>query len=192
MKVEFATFLGERFLSPDALTDRWALQPLVWWQYPDSSFPTLQTLTLKLLGQPYLSSCAERNWSTYKFIHSLKRNKMALAHAEDLVYMHSNLRLLSRRNEEYVNTATKMWDIAGDSWNEINIHGGAGILENEVSGFFHQMPWQIGGPYNIWFCGNTMAPHFKLFKPLPLNFLNNLVYLHVLRGIRAHKNSFIL
>ena len=31
---------------------------------------------------------------------------------------------------EYVNTATKMWDIARDSWNESNIHGGAGILEN--------------------------------------------------------------
>ena len=23
-----------------------------------------------------------------------------------------------------------MWDIVGDSWNESNIHGGAGILEN--------------------------------------------------------------
>ena len=31
---------------------------------------------------------------------------------------------------EYVNTATYMWDIAGESWNEGNIHGGAGILEN--------------------------------------------------------------
>ena len=55
---------------------------------------------------------------------------MALARAEDLVYVHSNLRLLSRRNEEYVNTATKMWDIVEDSWNESGIHGGAGILEN--------------------------------------------------------------
>ena len=55
---------------------------------------------------------------------------MALARAEDLVYVHSNLRLLSRHNEEYINTITKMWDIAGDSWNESNIHGGAGILEN--------------------------------------------------------------
>ena len=55
---------------------------------------------------------------------------MAPARAEDLVYVHSNLRLLSRRNEEYINIATKMWDIAGDSWNESNIHGGAGILEN--------------------------------------------------------------
>ena len=55
---------------------------------------------------------------------------MALAHADDLVYVHSNLRLLSRRNEEYVNIATKMWDIAGDSWNESDIHGRVGILEN--------------------------------------------------------------
>ena len=55
---------------------------------------------------------------------------MATARAENLVYVHSNLRLLSRHNVEYVNTATKMWDIVGDSWNEGDIHGGAGILEN--------------------------------------------------------------
>ena len=55
---------------------------------------------------------------------------MAPARTEDLVYVHSNLRLLSRRNAEYVNTTIKMWDIARDTWNESNIHGGAGILEN--------------------------------------------------------------
>ena len=55
---------------------------------------------------------------------------MAPARVEDLVYVHSNLRLLSRRNKEYVNTTTKMWDIAGDSWNESDIHGGTEILEN--------------------------------------------------------------
>ncbi|XP_075670346.1 uncharacterized protein LOC142640138 [Castanea sativa] len=58
------------------------------------------------------------------------RNKMAPARAEDLVYVHSNLRLLSRRNAKYINRDTNMWDIAGDSWNESDIHGGAGILEN--------------------------------------------------------------
>ena len=42
----------------------------------------------------------------------------------------------------------------------------------------------------VW--GNTKAPHFQLFKPLPLNFLDNLVHPHVLRGIGAHTNSFIL
>ena len=130
VKFEFATFLGGRFPSPDALIDKWALLPLVWWQYHGSAFPTLQSLAFKLFGQPCSSSCVERNWSTYKIIHSLKRNKMAPARTEDLVYVHSNLRLLSRRNAEYVNTTIKMWDIARDTWNESNIHGGAGILEN--------------------------------------------------------------
>ncbi|KAL4626464.1 hypothetical protein ACB092_05G098100 [Castanea dentata] len=130
VKSEFAAFSGGRFPSPAVLTDRWVFQPLVWWQYHGSAFPTLQTLALKLLGQPCSSSCAERNWSIYKFIHSLKRNKMAPARVEDLVYVHSNLRLLSRRNAEYINRDTKMWDIVGDSWNESDIHEGAGMLEN--------------------------------------------------------------
>ena len=51
-------------------------------------------------------------------------------HAKNLVYVHSNLRLLLRRNEEYVNTAAKIWDIARDSWNESDIHGGVEIHEN--------------------------------------------------------------
>ena len=55
---------------------------------------------------------------------------MAPVYAEDLVYVHSNLRLFSRRHEEYVNVATKMWDIVGDSWNDNDIHKGAEILEN--------------------------------------------------------------
>ena len=55
---------------------------------------------------------------------------MAPTHAKDLVYVHSNLQLLSRRNVEYINTAIKMWDITGDSWNESDMHGGAEILEN--------------------------------------------------------------
>ncbi|KAL1225007.1 hypothetical protein V5N11_002786 [Cardamine amara subsp. amara] len=50
----------------------------------------------KVLGQPSSSSCAERNWSTYSFIHSLKRNKLTTSRAQDLVYIHNNLRLLSR------------------------------------------------------------------------------------------------
>ena len=55
---------------------------------------------------------------------------MAPTRAGDLIYMHSNLRLLLRCNEEYVNVATKKWDIVGDSWSESDIHGGVGILEN--------------------------------------------------------------
>jgi len=34
--------------------------------------------------------------------------------AEDLVYVHSNLRLLSRNSSKYKEEETKLWDIAGD------------------------------------------------------------------------------
>ena len=45
---------------------------------------------------------------TNSFISLKKKKKMAPARVEDLVYMHSNLRILSRRNKEYVHTTTKM------------------------------------------------------------------------------------
>ena len=135
VKFEFAAFSGGRFPSLDALIDRWALLPLVWWQYHGSAFPTLQSLAFKLLGQPCSSSCAERNWSTYKFIHSLKRNKMAPARAEDLVYVHSNLRLLSSRNVEYVNTATKMWDSMIEKVKAV-IYRYEGLEDDQYSSFW--------------------------------------------------------
>ena len=34
--------------------------------------------------------------------------------AEDLVYVHTNLRLLSRRSEDYKQGASKMWDVRAD------------------------------------------------------------------------------
>ena len=54
---------------------------------------------------------------------------MAHACAEDLVYVHSNLRLLSRHHEEYINATIKMWNIARDSWTKSDIHE-VGILKN--------------------------------------------------------------
>ena len=52
---------------------------------------------------------------------------MTHVRAQDLVFVHSNFRLLSRSNEEYIKGPTKMWDIAGDSWEDP--YGGAGMLE---------------------------------------------------------------
>ncbi|RZB97903.1 hypothetical protein D0Y65_021114 [Glycine soja] len=83
-------------------------------------------VALKLLAQPCSSSCCERNWSTYSFIHSLKRNKMAPYRAEDLVFVHSNLRLLSRNTPQYHQEETKMWDVAGDDFGSLD---DCGILE---------------------------------------------------------------
>jgi hypothetical protein len=87
----------------------------------------LQKLALKLLNQPASSSCCERNWSTYSFIHSIQRNKLAPERAEDLVLIiHNNLRLLSRKAEDYSAGLTRVWDVGGDGFESLS---GVGILE---------------------------------------------------------------
>ena len=67
------------------------IEPKSWWVNFGAQTLLLQTLAFRLLGQPSSSSCAERNWSTYAFIHSLRRNKLTTSRAQDLVYIHNNL-----------------------------------------------------------------------------------------------------
>ncbi|CAD6220131.1 unnamed protein product [Miscanthus lutarioriparius] len=76
--------------------------------------------------EPASSSCCERNWSIYSFVHSVKRNALTLERAENLVFVHSNLRHLSRRTDAYKTGETRMWDVGGDSFDAL---GGVGILE---------------------------------------------------------------
>ena len=45
----------------------------------------------------------------------MKRNIITPKHVEDLVFVHSNLRLLSRRRVEYTKGDFKKWDIGGDT-----------------------------------------------------------------------------
>ena len=58
----------------------------------------------------------------------MKRNKLTPQRAEDLVYVHNNLRLLSRRSPNYNEGESKMWDIRGDDFDSMDIEN-AGILE---------------------------------------------------------------
>ena len=44
----------------------------------------------------------------------------------DLIHVHSNLRLLSRRTDAYKKGDTRMWDVGGDSFDSLS---GLGILE---------------------------------------------------------------
>ncbi|KAL7162516.1 hypothetical protein ACSBR2_042915 [Camellia fascicularis] len=76
-------------------------EPISWWANHGASTPLLQGLAFKLLSQPASSSYCERNWSTYGPIHSIKRNKLASSRAEDLVFVHCNIRMLSRKKKEY-------------------------------------------------------------------------------------------
>ncbi|XP_058221142.1 uncharacterized protein LOC131331274 [Rhododendron vialii] len=91
-------------------------EPISWWANHGASTPLLQALAFKLLSHPAFSSCCERNWSTYSVIQSVKRNRLATSRAEDLVFVHCNLHLLSRKSEEYTVGPSKYWDISGDQF----------------------------------------------------------------------------
>ena len=99
---------------PSPPEDRTHFETKQWWGTYGVHTPELKDLALKLLGQPASSSCCERNWSTYAFIHSMKRNKLTPERAEDLVFVHNNLRLLSRKSNDYQSGPSRMWDVGGD------------------------------------------------------------------------------
>ncbi|KAH1237910.1 hypothetical protein GmHk_08G022700 [Glycine max] len=69
-----------------------------WWLVHGVHAPTLQKIALK--------------------------NKTASHQAEDLVFVHSNLHLLSRNFPQYHQEETKMWDIIGDEFGSLD--------ENEI------------------------------------------------------------
>ncbi|KAK3184882.1 hypothetical protein Dsin_032168 [Dipteronia sinensis] len=123
----FSMFLKD-FAGSDSMHDRSFLSPDMWWGIHGSSTKTLQGIAFKLLGQPCSSSCCERNWSTYNFIHSMRRNKITPQRAEDLVFVHTNLRLLSRRTPTYNEGLSQMWDIGADGFDSMEMEN-AGMLE---------------------------------------------------------------
>jgi len=90
--LEYADFSSKsnNFNSFDSIGDRWILYPKYWWVMHGYSEPLLQKLALKFIVQPCSSSCCEKNWSTYSFIHSLKRNRLNPKRTEDLAYVHTN------------------------------------------------------------------------------------------------------
>ncbi|WCJ21049.1 hAT transposon superfamily [Euphorbia peplus] len=126
--VEYTNFSSLRhdFGDVDSIVDRSQLEPSYWWLIYGNAAPMLKCIAVRLLGQPASSSCCERNWSTYSFIHSMRRNKMTPKRAEDLVYVHTNLRLLSRKSQPYAQGETQMWDVGGDAFETPD---GAGLLE---------------------------------------------------------------
>lgn len=67
-----------------------------WWALYGSSAPQLKHLAMKVLSQPASASASEQSWSEYDFVHSKRRNRLKVDVARQLVYVHSNLRLLRK------------------------------------------------------------------------------------------------
>ncbi|WVZ83091.1 hypothetical protein U9M48_030271, partial [Paspalum notatum var. saurae] len=123
---ELAQNTQGEFNDPDPIHDRFAVSPMIWWTNYGQSIPLLMNLAIKLISQPASSSCCERNWSTYSFVHSVKRNDLTVERAEDLIFVHSNLRHLLKKTEAYKKGETRPWDVSGDSWDSMD---GVGLFE---------------------------------------------------------------
>lgn len=66
----------------------------VWWQsWPKSS---LQELAIRILSIPTSSAAAERNFSTFGFIHNKVRNRLQNERVKKLVYVYGNLQLYEK------------------------------------------------------------------------------------------------
>ena len=80
-----------------------------------------------MLSQVVNSSSAERCWSTYSFIHSVKRNRLNENRAESLVDAYYNLRLLSHYcDQSKTDRSHVTWDYNPE---ERNLEDGALALE---------------------------------------------------------------
>ncbi|XP_074327630.1 uncharacterized protein LOC141665546 [Apium graveolens] len=99
------------FGSPAARIDAVSLNPISWWSTYGSETPQLAGVAFKILSQPISSSSAERVWSTYSYIHSVKQNRLNAARADKLVFIHFNACLLSRCSESYKKGPSKKWDV---------------------------------------------------------------------------------
>lgn len=68
----------------------------MWWQQFGSHAPELQHIAVRLLSQISSACACERNWSSFDFIHSRRRNQLHVERAFKLVYIFTNLRLLDK------------------------------------------------------------------------------------------------
>ncbi|KAM0918640.1 hypothetical protein ACQ4PT_008727 [Festuca glaucescens] len=117
LREEFNTFIMKKglYALSAVQADAAAMNAIDWWFTYGSETPNLSEVAKKVLSQPISSSSAERNWSTYSFIHSVKRNKLNTKTADKLVYIHANERLRRRFTEGYNSGPHYKWDIDPDN-----------------------------------------------------------------------------
>ncbi|KAM0851063.1 hypothetical protein ACQ4PT_052675 [Festuca glaucescens] len=117
LRSQLNTFVMKKglFALPQVQLDAVTMNPIDWWFNYGAETPELAEVAKKVLSQPISSSSAERNWSTYSFIHSVKRNRLNAKTADKLVYIHANIRLISRFCESYKTGPHCRWDMDPDN-----------------------------------------------------------------------------
>ncbi|KAJ9567191.1 hypothetical protein OSB04_003157 [Centaurea solstitialis] len=113
LREQFAAFHNKRglFSMVQSQMDAVTIDSIDWWSTYGSETRELAEVAKKVLSQPISSSSAERNWSTYSYIHNVKRNRLNCKRADKLVFIHSNIHLISRFSEAYQSGSLKKWDV---------------------------------------------------------------------------------
>ncbi|KAL8146533.1 hypothetical protein AgCh_004313 [Apium graveolens] len=117
LRHQLASFQGKEgmFGSLAAKIDAVTMSPISWWSTYGAETPQLSEIAIKILSQPISSSSAERVWSTYSYIHNIKRNRLTSVRADKLVYIHTNIRLISRFTSSYKEGPYRKWDIDAEN-----------------------------------------------------------------------------
>ena len=92
---QHATFRAQQglFARPMAIAAAKEMPAYAWWMSFGAHVPQLQQVAIRVLAQVTSASASERNWSTFEFIHSKKRNRLKCKRVRDVVFVHANLRL---------------------------------------------------------------------------------------------------
>ena len=67
-----------------------------WWEQFGLGALDLQSFAIRVLSQCCSAIGCERNWSTFEYVHSKKKNRLEHKRVNDLVFIHYNLRLRER------------------------------------------------------------------------------------------------
>ncbi|XP_074344613.1 uncharacterized protein LOC141683759 [Apium graveolens] len=86
----------EGFSREMAIEHRKEKCPLNWWDAYGGRATELQSFAKRIVGLCCSSSGCERNWSTFEFIHTNKRNRLEHQRLNDLVYVQYNRKIDSR------------------------------------------------------------------------------------------------
>jgi hypothetical protein len=107
-------------------SDEATKNPTTWWSALKNEVPVLSELAAKLMSIPASSAAAERNWSHFGFVHSLRRNRLTNDRVFKLVYIYSNLHLNDKVTNDNINSGN-----LGDTDNLLIEDEDGGDNENE-------------------------------------------------------------
>jgi hypothetical protein len=74
--------------------------PHDWWAFEGAYGKLIARIARRILGQTVSLSSCERNWSSYSFMHKKSRNRLLPKRAENLVYVYTNSRLMTKGKEK--------------------------------------------------------------------------------------------